>query len=129
MKRVTKLAVLAAALLVPLSVSACGSGSGSGSGDKKSGASSVIKVGLITKFPVDFYDTMVDAVKKYDSDHPDVEVIYGQGKSGTDDEGEIAIIQDMIVKQVKAIAITPTSPNVKSALDKAVQAGIKVVLI
>ena len=26
-------------------------------------------------------------------------------------------------------AITPTSPNVRSALDKAVQAGIKVVLI
>src|SRR3954452_7424932 len=35
----------------------------------------------------------------------------------------------MIAKQVKAIAITPTSPNVKTALDRAVQAGIKVVLI
>jgi simple sugar transport system substrate-binding protein len=72
---------------------------------------------------------MVDAVKKYDADHPDVEVVYGQGKSGTDDEGEIAIIENMIVQGVKAIAITPTSPNVQSALDKAVQAGIKVVLI
>ena len=84
-------------------------------------------MGLITKFPVDFYDTMVDAVKKYDADHADVEVIYGQGKSGTDDEGEIAIIENMIVQQVKAIAITPTSPNVQAALDKAVKAGIKVV--
>ena len=123
MRRVTKLAALTAALILPLSVAACGSDSGPGDGP------SVIKVGLITKFPVDFYDTMVDAVKQWDADHADVEVIYGQGKSGTDDEGEIAIIENMIVQQVKAIAITPTSPNVQAALEKAVQAGIKVVLI
>src|SRR6185295_4493626 len=126
MRRVTKLAVLAAALALPVSVTACNSGSGT---SNTGGAPSVIKVGLITKFPVDFYDIMVDAVKKYDADHADVEVIYGQGKSGTDDEGEIAIIQNMIAQGVKAIAITPTSPNVKTALDKAVAAGIKVVLV
>jgi len=72
---------------------------------------------------------MVDAVKKYDAEHADVEVVYGQGKSGTDDEGEINTIENMIAKDVKAIAITPTSPAVKTALDKAVQAGIKVVLV
>jgi ABC-type sugar transport system substrate-binding protein len=123
MRRVTKIAVLVLALALPFASTACSKSSGGGS------TSTVIKVGLITKFPVGFYDTMVDAVKKYDTDHPDVEVIYGQGKSGTDDEGEISIIQNMIVQQVKAIAITPTSPNVKSALDKAVAAGIKVVLV
>ena len=80
----------------------------------------VLKVGFITKFPVDFYDIMVDAVKKYDAEHADVEVIFGQGKSGTDDEGEIATIENMIAQSVKAIAITPTSPNVQTALDKAV---------
>jgi ribose transport system substrate-binding protein len=125
MRRVTKLAVLAAALILPVTTAACSSGDDKGT----TGTTSVIKVGLITKFPVDFYDTMVDAVKKYDADHAEVEVIYGQGKSGTDDEGEIAIIENMIVQQVKAIAITPTSPNVQAALDKAVKAGIKVVLI
>ena len=88
-----------------------------------------LKIGFITKFPVDFYDTMVDAVKKYDAEHADVEVIYGQGKSGTDDEGEINTIEDMIAKNVQAIAITPTSPAVQTALDKAVKAGIKVVLV
>jgi ABC-type sugar transport system substrate-binding protein len=122
MRRAQKLAILALALALPVSLSACDSNS-------NTPESSVLKVGLITKFPVDFYDTMVDAVKKYDADHADVEVIYGQGKSGTDDEGEIAIIENMIVQGVKAIAITPTSPNVKAALDKAVAAGIKVVLI
>lgn len=88
-----------------------------------------IKIGFITKFPVDFYDIMVDAAKKWAADHADVEVVFAQGKSGTDDEGEIAAIESMITQGVKAIAITPTSPNVQTALDKAVAAGIKVVLI
>ena len=123
MRRAQKLVALAAAMLVPMMLTACGD-----SGETPS-SSNVLKVGLITKFPVDFYDIMVDAVKEYDAQHSDVEVIYGQGKSGTDDEGQIAIIENMIVQQVKAIAVTPTSPNVKAALDKAVAAGIKVVLV
>jgi ABC-type sugar transport system substrate-binding protein len=123
MRRVTRLAALAATLLL-IPLSGCGDDA-----DSPGGGSAPIKVGLITKFPVDFYDIMVDAVKKYDAAHADVEVVYGQGKSGTDDEGEIAIIENMITQGVKAIAITPTSPNVQGALEKAVKAGIKVVLI
>ena len=124
MRRAQRAAILALALGIPLSLSAC-----NGDSDTSDPGTSAVKVGLITKFPVDFYDTMVDAAKKYDDEHPDVEVVYGQGKSGTDDEGEIAIIENMIVQGVDAIAITPTSPNVKTALDKAVAAGIKVVLV
>jgi len=97
--------------------------------DPAGGGNDVLKVGFITKFPVDFYDIMVDAVKKYDNEHADVEVIFGQGKSGTDDEGIINTIENMIAQNVKAIAVTPTSPAVKGALDKAVAAGIKVVLV
>jgi simple sugar transport system substrate-binding protein len=122
MKRAQKLAAFAAAIVLPISLSAC-------AGEETPADSDVLKVGLITKFPVDFYDIMVDAVKQYDDEHDDVEVIYGQGQSGTDDEGVIAIIENMIVQEVKAIAVTPTSPNVQNALDRAVAAGIKVVLI
>jgi ABC-type sugar transport system substrate-binding protein len=127
MKRIRTLLTpaLTLALALPLALAACDSDDASDGG----GGSGTIKVGFITKFPVDFYDTMVDAVKKYDSEHSDVEVVYGQGKSGTDDEGVIAIIENMITQQVKAIAVTPTSPNVQGALDKAVKAGIKVVLV
>ena len=57
------------------------------------------------------------------------EVIYASGKSGTDDAGEIAAIQNMVAQGVKGIAITPTSPAVSPALDKAIKAGVKVVLI
>jgi len=119
--------VLAAAFAVlALSLTACspaGNSSGGGSGSK------VIKIGFITKFPVDFYDTMVQAAKDWDAKTPGAELVFSQGKSGTDDESEINAIQADITLGVKAIAITPTSPNVKGALQKAVDAGIKVVLI
>ena len=94
-----------------------------------SAAAGKVKIGFITKFPVDFYDIMVDSAKTWAKDHPDVEIVFAQGKSGTDDEGEIAAIESMITQGVNAIAITPTSPNVQAALDKATAAGIKVVLI
>jgi ABC-type sugar transport system substrate-binding protein len=127
MQHKTRLVALITAIALPVSVAACSS-------DAKPAANSgnnnqVIKVGFITKFPVDFYDIMVDAVKKYDSGNADVEVVFGQGKSGTDDEGVINTIENMMAQNVKAIAVTPTSPAVKGALDKAVKAGIKVVLV
>ncbi len=56
-------------------------------------------------------------------------LIFAQGTSGTDDEGEIAAIESMITQGVQAIVITPTSPNVQDALQKAVDGGIKVILV
>lgn len=88
-----------------------------------------IKIGFITKFPVDFYDTMVDAAKAWNEDNPDVELIFAQGASGTDDEGVITAVESMITQGVQAIAVTPTSPNVQDALQEAVDAGIHVILI
>src|SRR3954454_16050556 len=128
MKKRTHL--LAAAAAMALLVAACSDddpdttadGSGDGGGD-------TVKIGFITKFPVDFYDTMVDAAKEWDSDEDGAEVLYAQGKSGTDDEGEIAAIQSFVTQQVDAIVITPTSPNVQDDLQKAVDAGIKVILV
>lgn len=119
--------VLAAATaILALSLTACSTTGSPGSGGSKSG---VIKIGFITKFPVDFYDTMVNAAKDWDAKTPGAELVFSQGKSGTDDESEINAIQADITLGVKAIAITPTSPNVKGALQKAVDAGIKVILI
>src|SRR5206468_9117722 len=56
-------------------------------------------------------------------------VLYAQGKAATDDAGEIAAIQNMIAAGVRGIAIAPTSAAVIPALNKAVKAGIKVVLM
>jgi len=93
------------------------------------GGDDPVVIGMITKFPVDFYDIMVDSAKAWDEAEPGATVIFAQGESGTDDEGEIAAIQSMVTQGVDAIAITPTSPAVQGELQKAVDAGIKVILI
>jgi ABC-type sugar transport system substrate-binding protein len=122
--------LLAAVAVMALVAAGCSDddskGSDDGSGD---GGGDAVKIGFITKFPVDFYDIMVDAAKEWDSGEDGAEVLYAQGKSGTDDEGEIAAIQSFVTQQVDAIVIAPTSPNVQDDLQKAVDAGIVVVLV
>ena len=88
-----------------------------------------IKLGFITKFPVPFFATMENAAKAYAAAHPGVEIIYGQGASATDIEGQIALIESMVTKGVQGIAITPVDPTVATTLDKAVANGVKVVLM
>lgn len=120
-----KMKLLAAAVaVVALSMTACSTPSTPAEGDED-----VVTIGFITKFPVDFYDIMVDAAKAWDADEPGAEVLFAQGESGTDDEGVIAAIQSFVTQGVDAIAITPTSPNVADELQKAVDAGIPVILI
>ena len=78
---------------------------------------------------MDFFFTLQNAAKKWDAATPGAKVIFAQGKSATDDAGEIAAIQNMVAQGVKGIAITPTSPAVSKALDKAIKQGVKVVLM
>jgi simple sugar transport system substrate-binding protein len=96
---------------------------------KPSTTQSTVKLGFITKFPVDFFFTLQNGAKTWQKSHPNVKISFAQGKSATDDAGEIAAIQDLVAKGVKGIAITPTSPAVIQALNKAVKAGVKVVLM
>jgi ABC-type sugar transport system substrate-binding protein len=122
---------IALAIAMAVMVAACGSDDSSSSGkdSKKAGSQETVKLGLITKFPVDFFLTMQDAAKTWDAGKPDAEVVIGTGKSATDDAGEIDLIKSMVSQGVKGIAITPTSPAVKPALDDAIAKGVKVVLI
>jgi ABC-type sugar transport system substrate-binding protein len=115
---VVAVVVAASALAMTVSASA-----------KPAHKSETIKLGFITKFPVDFYFLLVNASKKWDKATAGASVIYASGKSGTDDAGEIAAIQNMVAQGVKGIAITPTSPAVSAALDKAIKVGVKVVLM
>ncbi len=92
-------------------------------------AADKIKIGYITKFPVPYFQTMEDAAKAWAKAHPNVEIVYGQGASATDIEGQIGLIEKMVAQGVKGIAITPVDPSVQTTLDKAVAAGVKVVLM
>jgi simple sugar transport system substrate-binding protein len=89
----------------------------------------VVKIGMITKFPVGFYTTLQNGAKKFDKETPGAKVLFAQGKSATDDAGEIAAIQDLVTAGVKGIAIAPTSPAVVPALKAAQKQGVKIVLI
>jgi ABC-type sugar transport system substrate-binding protein len=88
-----------------------------------------VKLGFITKFPVDFFFVLQNGAKSWNKAHKNVTIMFAQGKAATDDAGEIAAIQNMVASGVKGIAITPTSPAVIPALNKAVKAGVKVVLM
>jgi ABC-type sugar transport system substrate-binding protein len=99
------------------------------SGASATAAGGSIKIGVITKFPVTYYFSIVSGAKAWNKTQPGAQLIYGQGASATDDAGEIAAIQNMVAQGVKGIAITPTSTAEIPALTKAVQAGIKVVLL
>jgi len=105
-------------LMLPLSVSLA-----------VSARAETIKVGFITKFPADFFFTLQNAAKEYASSNPGVEIIFGQGQSATDAAGQINLIESMVSQGVKGIAITPVSPELIPALDKAVAAGVKIVLM
>ncbi len=72
---------------------------------------------------------MEDAAKEYAAAHPGIEITFGQGTSATDIEGQIALIESMVTQGVQGIAITPVDPTVATTLDKAVAAGVKVVLM
>ena len=97
--------------------------------DGNQAAGEPVKLGLITKFPVDFFLAMESAAKEWDSATDGATVTYGTGKSATDDQGQIDLIQSMVTQGVKGIAITPSSPAVVPALDEAVSQGVKVVLV
>lgn len=88
-----------------------------------------VKIGFITKFPVPFFATMEDAAKAYAAANPGVEIIFGQGASATDIEGQIAQIESMVAQGVQGIALTPVDPTVATALDRAIAGGVKVVLM
>lgn len=94
-----------------------------------SAAADNVKIGFITKFPVPFFATMENAAKEYAAAHPGVEIIFGQGASATDIEGQIAQIESMVTQGVQGIALTPVDPTVAAALDKAIAQGVKIVLM
>lgn len=120
---------LAAGTALVVVIAAVGAVLAAGAGAKPARSQATIKLGFITKFPVDFFFTLQNGAKKWNKTHKNVKIVFAQGKSATDDAGEIAAIQNMVASGVKGIAITPTSPAVIAALDKAVAAGVKVVLM
>ena len=70
----------------------------SGAAAKPAEPEATVKLGFITKFPVDFFFVIEDAAKEWNKAHPDVELITGQGAAGDDHEGQIALIESMVAQ-------------------------------
>src|SRR5687768_17570037 len=97
--------------------------------DASSAPGEAVKLGFVTKFPVDFFFTLENAAKAWDEAHPEAEVLFAQGQAATDDAGQIAAIEDLVAQGVAGIAVTPTSDAVIPALDAAIAAGVPIVLM
>jgi ABC-type sugar transport system substrate-binding protein len=113
---------------VTMLVAACGgSDGGGGSTDAEK---SKIKVTLITKATGGFWDAMIAGAQKYATDNPtQIELTTLACKTNDDTPCQIAQIQDSVTKGAKAIVISPMGPGVVPALQKAVQAGVKVIFV
>jgi len=117
----TTLAVALALSVLPLAASA--------QSEEPGDSADVVKLGFVTKFPVDFFFVLENAAKAWDEAHPQAEVLFAQGQSATDDAGVIRAIEDLVAQGVAGIAITPTSDAVIPALDAAIGEGVKIVLM
>ena len=73
---------------------------GGGPVDASSAPGDVVKLGFVTKFPVDFFFTLENAAKAWDEAHPEAEVLFAQGQAATDDAGQIAAIEDLVAQGV-----------------------------
>jgi ribose transport system substrate-binding protein len=91
-------------------------------------AADPLKIGFITKFSAPYFSTMEEGGQAA-ADAAGVDIIFAVGDSATDIEGQIRHIESMVAQGVDGIAITPVDPTVASALDRAIDAGVKVVLM
>ena len=84
---------------------------------------------MITKFPVGFYFTLQDGAKKFDKQTPGAKVVFAQGKSATDDAGEIAAIQDMVDVRREGNRDRADERGGRAGAQGRSEAGVKIVLI
>ena len=116
------LAVAVAGLTAALGLAACGNDSGGGSDGK-------VAVTLITKTDTNpFFVAMAEGAKQAGKDDG-VDVTTAAGKEDGDTDGQIAAIEDAIARGDDGILITPSGPEVNSAIKKARDAGLYVIAL
>ena len=108
-----------------LGVAACGSddpGTGGGGDDQ-------IGVSLITKDSTNPFFVAMQKGAKADASKNGVKLTVASGKQEGDDAGQIAAIEQAVVRGDKGILITPMSTGVNDAMKKARDAGLYVIAL
>ena len=116
------LVVGVAGLTATLGLAACGDDSDGGSGGD-------VAVTLITKTDTNpFFVSMAEGAKEAGKAEG-VDITTAAGKEDGDTDGQIAAIEDAIARGDAGILITPSGPEVNSAIKKARDAGLYVIAL
>lgn len=117
-------ALLSLPLIVLFLVAACGgNAAGPGGGEKK------VKVGVVFKQFNDYFDAMRSGINAMQKTNIDLLGVVASGKGDSDAQAQISDIQNMVTRGADAIVVAPVGPQVKPALQQAVNQGVKVVLV
>ena len=120
--------VLASAGIVGLALGAAACGSDD-STTGSSGGTDKIGVALITKDSSNPFFVAMQNGAKADAAKNNVELTVASGKQEGDDAGQIAAIEQAVVRGDKGILITPMSNGVNDAMKKARDAGLFVIAL
>lgn len=112
------------AVVLALSLTACGSGSGgSQSGGK-------VKVGLITKTDTNPYFVKVRQGAEQAAKASNVELSTAAGKFDGDNTSQVTALENMVASGVKGVLITPNdSKAIVPAIEKARAKGVMVIAL
>jgi ABC-type sugar transport system substrate-binding protein len=114
----------AVGLLATLALAACGDDDSGGEGGDDS-----VAVTLITKTDSNpFFVAMAEGAEKA-GDEAGVSITTAAGKEDGDTDSQIAAIEDAIARGDDGILITPSGPDVNSAIGKARDAGLYVIAL
>ena len=112
-----------------LGAAACGSDDSGSGGSGSAGGSDKIGVALITKDSTNPFFVAMQNGAKADAAKNNVELTVASGKQEGDDAGQIAAIEQAVVRGDKGILITPMSTGVNDAIKKARDAGLFVIAL
>jgi fructose transport system substrate-binding protein len=112
-----------------LTAAACGSDDGGSGGGGDAGADETIGIALITKDSSNPFFVAMQKGAQEDAAKNNVELTIASGKQEGDDAGQIAAIEQAVVRGDKGILITPMSTGVNDAMKKARDAGLYVIAL
>ena len=121
-KMKSRLSMLCVMVLIIGTLAACGNGGGAGDDE--------LRIGVVLKSLANpFYVTMAEAIEER-AEELGVEVLIQATESEADAEGQMQIIEDMLVQQVDAILLAPNgSVELVPAVSRANEQGVPVVII
>lgn len=128
MKNIRILKVIALMMVLCMLFAACAAPSTVPDGSsEEDGQSEAMKIGFVVKVINPFFTVMLDGAQKK-ADELGIELLTGAASEQTKTEEQIAIVQDMVTKGVKAICIAPMdSEALLPCLAEAQKAGVVVV--